>query len=270
MFKKVLVKFNNLKRNIHKEYNINNLFWGNILFIRVLIYKIYEKIKYKLIGIYDMMPVNPIDTGIEIKKYNHLFRTVYSEQENEWLEFLNPVLKELMKKKGVVKILEIGCGIGYLLTQLSDMGFKASGIDFSKNAVEHCKNKKLDVICGNSKDLPWKSNYFDFVCSMGALEHYTYDVFDLLETFKEAHRVLRPDGIFAFFVPCFENSNKWNAIYKSGYLRNADQYELGWSSKMWMRVVGNLFDWEIETFEKIKYKSMHKHYIYIYITCRKK
>ena len=250
MLKRISVKLKKIKRNIHKKYNINNLFWGNILFIRVLIYRIYEKIKNRLIGIYDMMPVSPIDTTIEIKKYNQLFRTVYSEQENEWLEFINPILNELKRKKDTARILEIGCGIGYLLCQLSGMGLKVSGIDFSKQAVEHCKNKKLDVVCGNSRNLPWRSNYFDFVCSMGALEHYTYDVFDLLETFKEIHRVLKPGGIFAFFVPCYENSNKWNAIYKSGYLRNADQFELGWSSKMWKRCVGNLFDWQLETFEK--------------------
>ncbi len=249
---------NKLASKIKEKRKSKNLFWKSLFSIKDLICKVYDtNIK------------DPIETRKTIKDYDYLFRTIYANQKNEWLNYINPILEKIKSKKHSARILEVGCGIGYLLCQLAEMGFKVSGIDFSKKAIEHIPNKNIDVVCGNSKNLPWKSNYFDFVCSMGALEHYTYDVFDLLETFKEIHRVLKPGGIFAFFIPCYENSNKWNAIYKSGYHRNTNQYELGWSWIMWKRCVGNLFDWQIEAVKKIKYEWMHKNYIYVYATYRK-
>lgn len=251
MIKKIINKIREKKRS-------KKIFWRVLFFIKNLIWNLY-----------DTQPKNPLKTEKIIGEYDHLFRTRYANQKNEYLEYIEPVLKKIKNKKPAARILEVGCGIGYLLNQLNDIGFKVSGIDFSKEAVDNQINKNLDVVCGNSKKLPWKSAYFDFVCSMGALEHYTYNIFDLLETFKEIYRILKPGGIFVFFVPCFDNSTNWGAVYKSGYHRKAEQYELGWSSEMWTRCVNNLFDLKVESVKKIKFDWMHKDYMYINVTCRK-
>ena len=219
---------------------------------------------------YSSEEIKPLGTAETIRVYDHLFQTVYSNHKNEWMEYLAPILTEFGVSKSQVRILEVGCGIGHLLCQLDDMGFHVSGIDFSQEAVNLIPKKDLDVVCGNSSKMPWESNTFDLVCSMGSLEHYTYDIFDLLETLKEMDRVLRPGGVVAFQVSCFEDSAKWNAVFKENYDPNAHQFELGWSMNMWKRCI-DLFGWKLETFKKFKEKWMRRDddYFYAYAVYRK-
>jgi len=218
-------------------------------------------------GTEEMEPLGRAET---IRTYDQLFQTVYSGHKNEWIEYLEPILTALEERKSQVRVLEVGCGIGHLLCQLDDMGFAVSGIDFSQEAVNQIPKKNLDVVCGNSNKMPWESDLFDLVCSMGSLEHYTYDIFDLLETLKEIDRVLRPGGVVALQVSCFEDSVKWNAVYREHYDPNAHQFELGWSWNMWKRCVG-LFGWELETFKKFKQEWMRRDddYFYAYAVYRK-
>lgn len=229
------------------------------------IYKIIKSIIHtnKLKRTIDKRTMKIMKVGETIKEYDHLFSTIYANYKNEWLDYIDPTLRELENLKNPARILDVGCGIGHLLCQLDKMGFDVSGIDFSKEAIDRIPDKNLNVVYGNSKILPWNSDYFNFVCSMGAFEHYVYDVFDLLETFKEIHRVLKPGGVFGFLVPCYENSTEWNAIYKEGYKRNAIQLELGWNWNMWKRCV-ELFNWEGETIKKV-IKHEKNAYIYMYM-----
>jgi SAM-dependent methyltransferase len=214
--------------------------------------------------------MEPLGTAETIKTYDRLFQTVYSDHKNEWMDYLKPILTEFKERKSQARVLEVGCGIGHLLCQLDDMGFKVAGIDFSQEAVNLIPKKNLDVVCGNSSKMPWESNAFDLVCSMGSLEHYTYDIFDLLETLKEIDRVSRPGGVIALQISCFENSVKWNTVYKEHYDPNAHQFELGWSWSMWKRCIG-LFGWELDTFKKFKTEWMRgdDDYFYAYAVYRK-
>jgi ubiquinone/menaquinone biosynthesis C-methylase UbiE len=94
------------------------------------------------------------------------------------------------------RVLEVGCGNGYTLGKYAQAGAEVYGIDVTETAVDISRKRfeyqrlKGDFIVGNAEDLPYENNFFDCICSMGALHH----VPDTEKAVSEIHRCLRPGG----------------------------------------------------------------------------
>lgn len=88
------------------------------------------------------------------------------------------------------RILDIGCGKGYQLYELTQLlpGVEVYGIDISEYAIEHGKEEirnRLQV--GNANSLPFPENHFDFVFSINTL-HNLHN-YDLDKALREMERV---------------------------------------------------------------------------------
>ena len=73
-------------------------------------------------------------------------------------------MSDFYKLKGNSKILDIGCGKGYLLYDFLKILPNATvrGIDISKYAIENSKDElKENLTVGNAINLPYEDNYFD-------------------------------------------------------------------------------------------------------------
>ena len=100
-------------------------------------------------------------------------------------------------------IVDIGCGTGFLSYGLANKFPDADifGCDISHDMlkVASCKlqvarDKKIHLITTDGEILPCKNDTFDIAAS-----NLTYQWIGNLEgSFKEAHRILRPGGIFIF------------------------------------------------------------------------
>ncbi|MGD9973848.1 MAG: class I SAM-dependent methyltransferase [Desulfatirhabdiaceae bacterium] len=90
------------------------------------------------------------------------------------------------------KILDIGCGKGFLLFDFLKVLPEAEvfGVDISEYAVSHSKEEirnRLQV--GNAVRLPWPDEFFDLVISINTFHNlYNYDLYDAL---REMERVGR-------------------------------------------------------------------------------
>lgn len=117
-----------------------------------------------------------------------------SKLKNPW------VIKSIEEKLGVgpKKVLDIGCGGGFLSNALGKSGHEVYGIDMSEESLKVAKKHDLtntvNYQLANAYSLPFPGQSFDVVCAMDFLEH----VEDPQKVIAEASRVLKPGGIFFF------------------------------------------------------------------------
>ena len=122
------------------------------------------------------------------------------ERNVEWMlsdigQFLSPA----------AAILDIGCGIGRMLKPLAQRFRKVYGVDISPEMIRRAKErmkglKNVEVWANNGRDLkPLQAEQIDLALSLIVFQHipnpeiirgYIYD----------AHRVLKPSGLFKFQV----------------------------------------------------------------------
>jgi 2-polyprenyl-3-methyl-5-hydroxy-6-metoxy-1,4-benzoquinol methylase len=99
------------------------------------------------------------------------------------------------------RVLDIGCGQGELVRLLAADGFDAAGIDVSPEQVRVAHAAGLDRVqlgdfhaCLRAAPGGW-----DAVVATDVLEHLARD--EVLETFDDVRRALRPGGVFVARVP---------------------------------------------------------------------
>jgi protein-L-isoaspartate(D-aspartate) O-methyltransferase len=88
------------------------------------------------------------------------------------------------------KILDIGCGKGFQLYELTQLvpGVDVYGIDVSSYAIENANEEVKDRLqVGNANNLPFPDNYFDLVFSINTL-HNLHN-YDLDKALREMERV---------------------------------------------------------------------------------
>jgi ubiquinone/menaquinone biosynthesis C-methylase UbiE len=94
------------------------------------------------------------------------------------------------------RVLDIGCGNGWLVWNFARGNAKITGIDLTSTAVELTKkrlavyNLNADVRVANAESLPFPDNSFDYLTSAGVLHHTP----NTEKAVSEAIRVLRPGG----------------------------------------------------------------------------
>lgn len=119
-------------------------------------------------------------------------------------------LEHLSKFAKDPKLLDIGCGTGFILELAHDYYNELYGVDITPAMIKKAKNKfktnKIKLFLASSDNLPFSDSYFDVVTAYGFLHHLPI----LIDTFKEVHRVLKKGGIF--YADQDPNYYFWEAI----------------------------------------------------------
>jgi ubiquinone biosynthesis O-methyltransferase len=98
------------------------------------------------------------------------------------------------------RVLDIGCGGGFLTEEIAKHGFETTGLDPSApslvTARSHARilNLQIDYQEGVGEALLFPDNHFDIVFCLDVLEH----VSDFRKVIREVSRVLAPGGLFFF------------------------------------------------------------------------
>lgn len=129
--------------------------------------------------------------------------TIYSvERTHWWYRVRRLIVHNLIARyasKRQLKILDVGCGTGTLLGELSRYG-EAQGVDISPKAVAFCQERGMaNARTGNVTAIGFPDNSFDVVLALDILEHVADDV----GAIAEIRRVLKPGGLAIVFVPAF-------------------------------------------------------------------
>jgi len=94
------------------------------------------------------------------------------------------------------KILDMGCGAGFLTRELSNLGHQVVGVDLSEESLKIARklDPKTTYLRADVTAVPLESKSFDAVSAMDLLEH----VENPTAVIQEASRLLKPGGLFFF------------------------------------------------------------------------
>lgn len=139
---------------------------------------------------------------------------IYNRQAETWWEedgfmailrtAINPprfdyFRRQLPTPQGL-RVLDVGCGGGYLSEQLAELGCEVTGVDASVPSLEAARRHaasqglRIDYREGRAEALPFADASFDVVCCCDVLEH----VDDVGAVIAEIARVLKPGGLFFY------------------------------------------------------------------------
>lgn len=101
-----------------------------------------------------------------------------------------------------LRVLDYGCGNGYVLAHYARNGALVSGIDLTERALSLARARfnlldlRGEFVKGDGKSVPFPDGTFDIVCSMGVLHHIP----DPRPVIAELYRVLKPGGRLVVMV----------------------------------------------------------------------
>ncbi len=106
------------------------------------------------------------------------------------------------------KVLDFGCGDGWLCIGYAKNGADAWGFDISGELVEKAKkwankeglSKKIRLEKMTAEDLTYEDNFFDLIVGSAILHHTELDI-----TLRNIKKVLKPDGKAIFIEPMNQN-----------------------------------------------------------------
>lgn len=124
------------------------------------------------------------------------------ESIKDYFDFLQPNrIKKIarLKKKG--RVLDIGCGWGEFLFQMSKQGWGVFGTDISKTRCDFAREKlRLNNVYNSGLcSLDFPQDFFDLVTMWHTLEHLDRPQ----ETLRTINRILKDDGVLIIESPNF-------------------------------------------------------------------
>lgn len=103
------------------------------------------------------------------------------------------ILTELRARCGGGRLVDLGCGTGFILQLAKDLFTELHGVDVTQAMLDKVDRSSGNIFLHNApvEQLPLPDAAFDLVTSYSFIHH----VRDYRAVLREAHRVLRPGGL---------------------------------------------------------------------------
>lgn len=172
---------------------------------------------------------NNINANIE---YHTKLADIYDESQPHFKlenqKIVDNILNTLSKKTSGQRLLDMGCGTGFILSLARKHFKELVGVDITPAMLKKArikfegnqKNIKIKLIEASTDDLPFKDNYFDVVTGYSFLHHLS----SLTPTLKEAYRVLKNGGVL--YTDLDPNYYFWEIVSKIAKQKNSVSEEL--------------------------------------------
>jgi SAM-dependent methyltransferase len=139
-------------------------------------------------------------TLFEQTSQDDIRRHVLQFQSYLTLQQYEPVYKKTLDHLQINgKALDWGCGNGHFSYFLLHQNIDVTGYSFDAQPPFLANHKGFRFVAGNingPKTLPFRNQSFDYVFSIGVLEHVKETGGDELESMLEIFRILKPGGVF--------------------------------------------------------------------------
>ena len=165
--------------------------------------------------------------------YNDEFKKVLIKDEDRAYRWM---AHQLFRKYIVDKnVIDIGCGGGYFLKELSRIAHTAIGMDLSDEALRIASQENQNnLVQGSAEDLPFESGRFDSVFCLGSIEHFS----DIPQALREMSRVTKKDGWIFLMVPNLFWYKDIISVFKTGNICDRNQkFEFFASPGQWASIL---------------------------------
>ena len=118
------------------------------------------------------------------------------------------VLEGLARRCGRERLLDLGCGTGFIVTLACDLFREVHGLDVTQAMLDRVDTSSGNITlhCQNAEELPFENDTFNLVTAYSFLHHLE----DYRPVLAEAYRVLKPGGIF--YVDLEPNRLFWSEM----------------------------------------------------------
>lgn len=142
------------------------------------------------------------------------------EEKSFWFKARNKILIHLFNKylgRGNKKVLEIGCGNGYVLRGLQTLGYHLVGSEIYLDGLNNVKKRirGVELIQMDALNMPFE-NEFDAIGAFDVIEHIDDDV----RVMQQVHQSLKNEGYFFITVPQYRFM--WS--YMDDYAKHKRRY----------------------------------------------
>jgi SAM-dependent methyltransferase len=139
---------------------------------------------------------------MEKNAYDEMFAV---EDKHWWyvgLHDLVILLSNTLFPQRSLKILDVGCGTGGLLSVFNQAGYETEGLDYSEDALEYCHKRGLsNVFKADINDWVPKPNSYDLITAFDVLSHEW--VRDEIQVLKSLRNGLKDGGLIMLNYPAF-------------------------------------------------------------------
>jgi SAM-dependent methyltransferase len=146
------------------------------------------------------------------------------EEGHFWFQARNRIISRILRQyvanETPPRVLEIGCGTGFVLQGLAAEGrYQLTGLEEHLAGLRHARRRlpSIEFVQADARDLPYEAE-FDAIGAFDVIEHIDEDTAVL----ASVHRALKPGGIVILTVP----QHKWlwsatdeQAMHKRRYTR---------------------------------------------------
>ncbi|MCM1991469.1 class I SAM-dependent methyltransferase [Oceanirhabdus seepicola] len=177
---------------------------------------------------------------------------------------------ELLNVRKEDKILELGCGNGYITEYISDItNGNILGIDLASDAIDSAtkrtlpKASRLQFECKNIETIDYETNTFDKIVSIDSL----YFLRNLESSLLKLNNILKDNGfiVMSFFFPGNkENLNTLDVVSNSHLGKILEKHNFQYD--IFDFTANNLEHWELvkETLDKLKPKFEEESQMFLY------
>ncbi len=115
---------------------------------------------------------------------------------------------EAMRRYGRGRLLDLGCGTGFVIDLAKDLFERIDGVDVTQAMLERvdCSGGNITLHNCAAESLPFADGSFDVATAYAFLHHLE----DYAKVLDEAHRVLKPGG--GFYIDLEPNKLFWEAM----------------------------------------------------------
>ena len=167
--------------------------------INLFILNNYEKhqlVKCSVCGFVFMSRIPSLeDLEKHYKTYNYTNKVISPLTINSY----NLLLNKFEKYRSNNYLLDVGCGKGWFLLECKKRAWNVYGTEFSKDAVEVCKEKGINMTQGDLNQIKFEGVLFDVIVISEVIEHTSNPV----EQFRILYSLLRPGGLLYVTTPNF-------------------------------------------------------------------